>query len=166
MQELKHETLQKFLDEVIKELECVNKYYKSRNEKELYIAELVAPLYYDLSRNVYKYVELINDLEQCDQSDPRIVNYGNDEERNMVTLVLCMSKIYSKYGDSYCPFNYKYELCFYKERDRFGKYEKYYHFSLRKIKCISCETVYLSSEEYEKFIDDFNTVGITEEYKL
>ena len=140
MQKLKHEKLQKFLDEVIRELECINKYYKSRNTKELHIAELIAPLYSDLSRNIYKYVEFINDLEICDESDPRIINYGNDDERNIVTLVLCMSKVYSKYGDSYCPFNYKYELCFYIDRNRYGEYEKYSHFSLWIIKCISCET--------------------------
>lgn len=158
MEKLSHEKLQNFLEEVISEMKDVNKFYKSKGKKELPIAELIAPLYMDLKRNVQRYAEFINDLEKCDESAPILIDYGNDNECGEVTFRLNMLKRYSQYGDTYCPLKYKYELRFYKKKNREDQYIKFYIFALYKTYCISADSWNYSEQEYEKFVEDFNNI--------
>lgn len=134
-EDIPHKTLQKFLDEVIEELEEVNKYRKSRNKKEYVISNLINSLHQSLSRDVQKYAEFITDLEKCDDCAPVITEYGNDDNCGTVTMLLKMLKTYDKFGNCYCPLKHKYELVFYKDpytKQEDGE-EKQYRFMLQKV---------------------------------
>ena len=134
-EDISHKALQKFLDEVIEELEEINKYRKSRNKKEYIISNLIKSLHQSLSREVQMYAEFITDLEKCDTSAPVITEYGNDDNCGTVIILLKMLKTYDEFGNCYCPLKHRYELIFYKDlyTNQEDGEEKQYRFMLRKV---------------------------------
>lgn len=122
MLELKNNTLQKFLKNLIKKLKDENKRVSGDEWHGIDIPFVISSLYQDFQNNISIYNSFIEDLNIYPNYSIIVADSQNkysgiiDVDVNLVKFVECSD---GGFPDSKCP-NYSYKLCFSNEEQNYG----------------------------------------------